>query len=248
MAHQKSSIKMSNHPFLRFRFELKFWESYVRSCRSDHSSQASHRYRCCLSSQICGWDWAYALHLALPSCFHDRGVVLQGVHHRVLYFVRVSRHYVAFHLGGETRQLTMLEFGVVLGLWTVEKQITNIHATVQFKAKGTKHILVLRYLHAIITYTITERSDNQMVVTSTDVEILSHIFRDISVDLTYILARQARNYASSTQKKSLGLGPFITELLVKFCDVYNSSRTVVCWSVSTSKSSSHAMLFSFPLF
>lgn len=78
--------------------------------------------------------------------------------------------------------LTMQEFRVALGLWTVEEQSTNVYATtvhnftedisvywmhitkdgvlfVQFKAKGTELILFLRYLHAIIAYTITGHSN-----------------------------------------------------------------------------------------
>lgn len=85
---------------------------------------------------------------------------------------------------------TMQEFGVALGLWTVEEQTTNVYVTVvrdftkdvlvywmhisrdntpfvQFKAEGTDLIPVLRYLHAIIAYTITGRSDSQTVVTAT---------------------------------------------------------------------------------
>lgn len=54
------------------------------------------------------------------------------------------------------------------------------------------------------------------MVIAKDVRILSHIFRGILVDLTYIFARQGRDYASSIQKKSLGLGPFIKSLATYF--------------------------------
>lgn len=53
-------------------------------------------------------------------------------------------------------------------------------------------IPVLQYLHAIITYTITGRSNSQTVITTMDAEILSHMFRGISIDLTYVFAHQAR--------------------------------------------------------
>lgn len=83
---------------------------------------------------------------------------------------------------------------------------------IQFKAKGTVLIPVLRYIHAIIAYTITGRLDSKTVVNAIDVGILSHLYRGILVDLTYIFARQAQDYDSSTLKKSLGLGPFITRV------------------------------------
>lgn len=142
-------------------------------------------------------------------------------------------------------RLMMQEFGVALGLWTLEDQSTDVYTTtvrdftkdisvyqmhisrdgapfVQFKAKGTGLIPVLRYLHAIVAYTITGRSYSQMVITTTNVEILSYLYRSISVDLTYVFARQVRDCASSTQKKSLSPSLFITQV-VRYFDIDTST-------------------------
>lgn len=97
---------------------------------------------------------------------------------------------------------------------------------VQFKANGAGLIPVLWYLHAIIAYTITGRSDRQTVVTSTDTGILSHMFWGFLVYLTYIFACQACDYASSTLKKSLGLDPFITRVTTYF--QIHTSKTQRC--------------------
>lgn len=113
--------------------------------------------------------------------------------------------YVAFQLGVELHRLTMPEFGVALGLWTTEEQMTDVYTTaflrfyggylglldahiprrctfLTVQGEGTRLIPVLRYLHTIIAYTITGRLDSQIVVTSTDVGILLHMFRGILVD------------------------------------------------------------------
>lgn len=84
---------------------------------------------------------------------------------------------------------------------------------IQFKITATGLIPVLRYLHSIIAYTIMGRFDSQTVITTTDVRILSHTFRGISVDLTYIFTRQAQGYTSSTWKKVLVSSPSSRESL-----------------------------------
>lgn len=87
---------------------------------------------------------------------------------------------------------------------------------IQFKAKDNKLLLVLRYFHAILAYTITYRSDSQAVVTCTNTGIPSHHFRGILVDFTYIFFRQARDNVSTTRKKSLDLRLFITRVTTYF--------------------------------
>lgn len=126
--------------------------------------------------------------------------------------------FVTFRLGGIDKMLSMKDLGVSFGIW-IKEEIHNspIYASIFWEFDEDfqiywSHVALkpspyssirghasglcpsLRYLHYILSHSITGQRESFGVINSIEVALLSHIYREIPVDLTYIFIILARDY------------------------------------------------------
>ncbi|PPS05669.1 hypothetical protein GOBAR_AA14975 [Gossypium barbadense] len=130
---------------------------------------------------------------------------------------------VQFRLGGLIHQLSVLEFGAALGLYTEEFNEENeLHALnrhIHFSPSKCWHILApstasynpsrskasvlqpsLRYLHAILAHTITGRRESTGVVNTHNIYFLWYMSQGHVIDLAYFIALY--RLAQSTEEEA----------------------------------------------
>lgn len=69
------------------------------------------------------------------------------------------------------------------------------------------------HLHVISLQTLVGRRTTLGNVTILDSFLLSQVHRGLSIEMGWIIAQIARNFATNPRKQSLGLGPFITWII-----------------------------------
>ncbi|PPS01262.1 hypothetical protein GOBAR_AA19401 [Gossypium barbadense] len=146
---------------------------------------------------------------------------------------------VQFRLGGLTRQLSVPEFGAVLGLYTEEfKEENELHALtrhIHFSPSKCWHTLApgtasynpscskasvlppsLRYLHAILAHTITGRREITGVVNTHDAYFLWCMSHRHVIDLAYFISLMIQHQTERHRKGFISIGPYVTRLARHF--------------------------------
>ncbi|KAK5839882.1 hypothetical protein PVK06_008730 [Gossypium arboreum] len=146
---------------------------------------------------------------------------------------------VQLHLGGLVCQPSVLEFGAVLGLYTEEfKEENELHALtchIHFSPSKRWHTLVpgvasynpsrskasvlppsLRYLHAILSHTITGRRESTGVVKTHDAYFLWCMSHGHVIDLAYFITLTIQHQTERHRKEVISISPYVTRLARHF--------------------------------
>ncbi|PPS00132.1 hypothetical protein GOBAR_AA20532 [Gossypium barbadense] len=138
---------------------------------------------------------------------------------------------VQFRLGGLARQLSVPEFDAALGLYMEEfKEENELYAFsrhIHFSPSKCWHTLPpsmasynpsrskasvlspsLRYLQAILAYTITGRRESTSVVNSHDVYFLGCMSQGHVIDLAYFIAIAIQHQTERHRKGVISIGPY----------------------------------------
>ncbi|PPR82457.1 hypothetical protein GOBAR_AA38257 [Gossypium barbadense] len=121
---------------------------------------------------------------------------------------------VQFCLGGLIRQLSVSKFGAALGLYMEEfKDENELHALsrhIHFSPSNHSKASVLppslRYLHAILTHTITRRRQRTGVINTHDVYLLWCMSQGHVIDLAYFIALAIQHQTERHQKGVISIG------------------------------------------
>ncbi|PPR85320.1 hypothetical protein GOBAR_AA35371 [Gossypium barbadense] len=146
---------------------------------------------------------------------------------------------VQFYLGGLVRQLSVLEFGIALGLYTEEfmddNDLDTLHHHIHYSpwkcwrdlvaASATYNLSCskasalppsLRYLHAILAHTLTGRRESTSVVTTHDSYFLWSMANGHVIDLAYFIAFAIRHPTERHRRGVISIGPYVTRLAQHF--------------------------------
>ncbi|KAK5835371.1 hypothetical protein PVK06_011059 [Gossypium arboreum] len=140
---------------------------------------------------------------------------------------------VQFHLGRLVCQLSVLEFGVALGLYTEEfKEENELHAFslhIYFSPLKCWHTLApstasynpscfkasvlppsLRYLHTILAHTIAERRESTGIVNTQDIYFLWCMSQGHVINLAYFIALSIQHQIERHRKGVISIGLYVT--------------------------------------
>ncbi|PPR97064.1 hypothetical protein GOBAR_AA23603 [Gossypium barbadense] len=143
---------------------------------------------------------------------------------------------VQFCLGQLIRQLSVLEFGAALGLYTEEfKEENNLDTLsrhIHFSFSKCWHTLVpgaasynprrskasvlppfLRYLHAVLAHTITGRRESTGVINTHDAYFLWCMY---VIDLAYFIVLTIQHQMERHRKGVISISPYVTRLVRHF--------------------------------
>ncbi|KAK5811746.1 hypothetical protein PVK06_027112 [Gossypium arboreum] len=146
---------------------------------------------------------------------------------------------VQFHLGGLIRQLSVLEFGAALGLYTEEfREENELHAlscyihfspskcwntlapsTALYNPSRSKALVLppsLRYLHAILAHTITGRRESTGIINTHEVYFLWCMSQGHIIDLANFIALVIQHQMERRRKGVISIGPYVTQLVRHF--------------------------------
>ncbi|PPS17544.1 hypothetical protein GOBAR_AA03004 [Gossypium barbadense] len=142
---------------------------------------------------------------------------------------------VQFPIGGLIRQLSILEFGATLGLYTEEfREENELHALsrhIHFSLSKCWHTLApstasynpsrskasvlppsLRYLHPILAHTIIRRRESTSVVNTHDVYFLWCMSKGHVIDLAYFITLVIKHKTERHRKGVVSIVPYVTRL------------------------------------
>ncbi|KAK5772699.1 hypothetical protein PVK06_048993 [Gossypium arboreum] len=152
---------------------------------------------------------------------------------------------VQFRLGGLVRQLSFPEFGVALGLYTEEfmddDDFDSLYHRIHYspsncwkalapalatydpsRSKASTFAPSLRYLHAILTHTLTGRRESTGVVNTHDAYFLWSIEHGYVFDFAYFIALTIRHQTEWHRKGVISIGPYVT-CLARYIGLVNTA-------------------------
>ncbi|KAH1122356.1 hypothetical protein J1N35_005516 [Gossypium stocksii] len=149
----------------------------------------------------------------------------------------MSRHddpgMIQFCLGGLVRQLSVLEFGTTLGLYTEqfleEENLSELHCHIHVSlvnywcalipsqptydpssSKATNLAPSLRYIYALLVHTLTGKRKSTGVVNTHDAYFLWSMAHIHVIDLAYFIAHAIQHQTERHRRGVISIGPYIT--------------------------------------
>ncbi|KAK5771356.1 hypothetical protein PVK06_047556 [Gossypium arboreum] len=152
---------------------------------------------------------------------------------------------VQFCLGGLVCQLSVLEFGIVLGLYTEEfmddNELDTLHRHIHYspskcwkafvlalatydpsRSKASALTPSLRCLHAILAHTLTGRRESTDVVNTHDAYFLWSIANGHVFDLAYFIAFTIYHQTERHRKGFISISPYVTRL-ARYFELLNTA-------------------------
>ncbi|KAK9062737.1 hypothetical protein SSX86_019926 [Deinandra increscens subsp. villosa] len=148
---------------------------------------------------------------------------------------REERQRIAFSMFGTGYMLTLREFAVLSGLYTEDETCTPFYTAAPLAADednmktwwttitrrrfgvNSRKITsvpnpVIRYVHRLITCSITARGEGQELVTSTDLFYLYSMVHQLPCALAHCFARFLAKQESKQQRSTLYCGAYVTRI------------------------------------
>ncbi|KAK5842143.1 hypothetical protein PVK06_004472 [Gossypium arboreum] len=146
---------------------------------------------------------------------------------------------ITFRLGRLVRHMNVSEFGATLGLYKEEfmsvEDFLQLHRHIYHssscywtdltgsltnydtsRSKATRLSPALRYLHALLAHTLTERRESTGGVSTYDAYFLWSMATGHIIDLAYFIALSFRHQTERHKKGPICLGPYVTRLARHF--------------------------------